>query len=207
MDEVEMARPPKAALAGDSNGFMCGQSLAAVSILTNWPSRRCTVGEGHGHFHPGPLPGRAVNVASATDRGEPFFQIAKPGTRGEPIRAHGGVTAAGSQAAAIVLDDERKLLGPGYPAAQFNLGVFFEQGQVVEQDFAEAVKWYRLAADQELSDAQSNLGLCYQTGRGVKQNTQEAVKWFIKAARQGNKNAQHNLGLHYAAVESGQIQE
>ena len=87
------------------------------------------------------------------------------------------------------------------PAAQFNLGVFYESGQVVEQDFAEAVKWYLAAAEQELGDAQCNLGLCYQTGRGVQKSASEAVKWFIKAARQGNKTAQHNLGLHYAAED------
>jgi hypothetical protein len=77
----------------------------------------------------------------------------------------------------------------------------------VEQDFAEAAKWYLLAAEQELADAQCNLGLCYQTGRGVKQNNKEAVKWFIRAAQQGNKTAQHNLGLHYAAVEADQSLE
>ena len=84
-------------------------------------------------------------------------------------------------------------------SAQFNLGVFYETGQVVPQNFAEAVKWYRAAAEQECAPAQCNLGLCYQTGRGVEQNTPEAVKWFIRAARQGDKTAQHNLGLHYAS--------
>jgi len=77
----------------------------------------------------------------------------------------------------------------------------------VDQDFAEAAKWYLRAADQELADAQCNLGLCYQTGRGVRQNTTEAVRWFIRAARQGNKTAQHNLGLHYAAEEHAQNPE
>jgi TPR repeat protein len=73
---------------------------------------------------------------------------------------------------------------------------------VVEQNFAEAARWYLAAAEQELADAQCNLGLCYQTGRGVPQSTADAVQWFIKAARQGNKTAQHNLGLHYAEIES-----
>ena len=79
--------------------------------------------------------------------------------------------------------------------------MFYETGQVVPQDFAEAFKWYQAAADQELPDAQCNLGLCYQTGRGVEQNSAPAVKWFVKAARQGNKTAQHNLGVHYAINE------
>ena len=85
--------------------------------------------------------------------------------------------------------------------AQFNLGVFYEQGHVVPQNYEEAVKWYLAAAEQECAPAQCNLGLCYQTGRGVPKNSTEAVKWFIRAARQGDKTAQHNLGLHYAANE------
>jgi TPR repeat protein len=86
----------------------------------------------------------------------------------------------------------------GEPQSQFNLGVFYEQGQVVPQDFTEAVKWYRRAAEQEIAPAQCNLGLCYQTGRGVPQDMPEAVRWFIRAARQGDKTAQHNLGVYYA---------
>jgi TPR repeat protein len=82
--------------------------------------------------------------------------------------------------------------------------VFYEQGHVVPQNFEEAVKWYRLAAEQEVAPAQCNLGLCYQTGRGVPQNTAEAVKWFIRAARQGDKTAQHNLGVHYASIEEAE---
>ncbi len=65
--------------------------------------------------------------------------------------------------------------------------VFYGTGQVVPQDYAEAVKWYLAAAKQELAEAQCNLGLCYQTGRGVPQNTAVAVKWLIKAARRGTK--------------------
>jgi TPR repeat protein len=68
----------------------------------------------------------------------------------------------------------------------------------VPQDYLQAVKWYRAAAEQEIAPAQCNLGLCYQTGRGVEKNTAEAVKWFLKAARAGDKTAQHNLGVHYA---------
>jgi hypothetical protein len=72
---------------------------------------------------------------------------------------------------------------------------------VVPQNYPEAVKWYKLAAEQEVAPAQCNLGLCYQTGRGVQQSTPDAVRWFIRAARQGDKTAQHNLGVHYSSLE------
>ena len=43
----------------------------------------------------------------------------------------------------------------------------YYQGQGVPQDYAEAVSWYRLAAEQGNATAQSNLGAMYDNGRGV----------------------------------------
>ena len=48
-------------------------------------------------------------------------------------------------------------------------------GKGVEQDYAEAVKWYRLAAEQGTADAQNNLGYAYYYGNGVEQDYAEAV--------------------------------
>ena len=53
------------------------------------------------------------------------------------------------------------------------------------QDYAEAMKWYRKAAEQDIAEAQYNLGVMYDEGRGVSQNHAEAVKWYQKAAEQG----------------------
>jgi hypothetical protein len=60
--------------------------------------------------------------------------------------------------------------------AQYNLGAMYDFGQGVEQDFKEAVKWYRKAADQGLAEAQFNLGMMYDQGQGVEQDFKEAVK-------------------------------
>jgi uncharacterized protein len=54
------------------------------------------------------------------------------------------------------------------------------------QDYAEAVKWYRLAAEQGNANAQYNLGVMYDNGDGVVQDYAEAVKWYRLAAEQGN---------------------
>ena len=45
-------------------------------------------------------------------------------------------------------------------------------------EYAEAVKWFRFAADQGDASAQYALGLMYGKGQGVTQNYAEAVKWF-----------------------------
>ena len=59
----------------------------------------------------------------------------------------------------------------------------------VKQDFAEAAKWYRKAAEQGDAAAQYNLGIMYEEGTGVKQDFAEAAKWYRKAAEQGDTEA------------------
>ncbi len=71
-------------------------------------------------------------------------------------------------------------------------------GQGVPQDFAEAAKWYRKAADQGNAHAQNILGHMYTSGRGVRKDLAEAVKWYRLAADQGDEEAQHLLGFLYS---------
>lgn len=82
-------------------------------------------------------------------------------------------------------------------SAQYNIGLMYAKGQGVVQDYAEAVKWYRLAAAQRHASAQNNLGLIYADGHGVVRDYVEAVKWYRLAAAQRNASAQYNLGLMY----------
>jgi len=63
----------------------------------------------------------------------------------------------------------------------------------VLQDYAEAVRWYRKAADQGYAIAQYDLGNMYDQGKGVPQNYGEARRWYRKAADQGYTNAQRAL--------------
>jgi len=86
--------------------------------------------------------------------------------------------------------------------AQNNLGANYYHGRGVKQDYKEALKWYRLAAEQGFAAGQDNLGASYYHGHGVKQDYKKAVKWFRLAAEQGFFLAQNNLGLMYA---TGQI--
>ena len=82
--------------------------------------------------------------------------------------------------------------------ARYNLGLMYATGRGVPQDHAEAVRWYRLAAEQGHAGAQFNLGYMYSAGRGVPQDHAEAVRWYGLAAEQDYANAQRNLGIMYA---------
>jgi TPR repeat protein len=82
--------------------------------------------------------------------------------------------------------------------AQLHTGNLFFKGAEVAQDYAEAAKWYRLAALQGRAQAQFNLAMMYDTGSGVGKNQAEAVRWYRAAAEQGLAIAQLNLGVAYA---------
>ena len=79
------------------------------------------------------------------------------------------------------------------PEAQYRLGLRYAIGEGVPKDAAQAVKWYRKAADQGYANAQNSLGNMF-----VDQDPAEALKWYRKAADQGDHCAQNNLGCMYA---------
>ncbi len=82
--------------------------------------------------------------------------------------------------------------------AQYNLGVLYDRGLGVPQNFAEAAKWYLAAAEKGHTDAEANLGYAYEQGRGVAQDFGAAAKWYRRAADRGDIAAQANLGILYA---------
>lgn len=59
----------------------------------------------------------------------------------------------------------------GDAEAQFALGEYYYRGDKDrEQDYEQAVYWYRKAAEQGHASAQYNLGCCYYWGYGVSQD-------------------------------------
>jgi TPR repeat protein len=52
----------------------------------------------------------------------------------------------------------------------------------VPQNYAEAAKWYRLAAEQGNARGQYDLGLMYVKGQGVRQDYVQAHMWLNLAA-------------------------
>jgi TPR repeat protein len=48
-------------------------------------------------------------------------------------------------------------------------------------DYAEAMGWYRKAADQGDRNAENLIGTLYSNGLGVPRNLEQAGHWFSKA--------------------------
>jgi TPR repeat protein len=93
------------------------------------------------------------------------------------------------------LQEWRPLAEQGHAEAQVSLSGMYLSGRGVPQDYAEAVKWYLLAAEQDDDHAQYYLDSLYRYGH--LQDYAETVKWVRLAAEQGNAVAQFSVGGMY----------
>ncbi len=91
----------------------------------------------------------------------------------------------------------KPLAEQGNADAQCLLGTLYGEGHGVQQNYAEATKWFRSAAEQGHAKAQYHLGVMFDMGEGVSQDYAEAAKWYRSAAEQGLAVAQSNLGAMY----------
>ena len=73
-------------------------------------------------------------------------------------------------------EDLTRCAEQGDDRAQYLLGLNHDFG--VARDRVEAVRWYRLAAEQRYSRGQLSLGLAYRDGRGVARDLAYAYMWF-----------------------------
>jgi hypothetical protein len=80
----------------------------------------------------------------------------------------------------------RPLAEKGYPFAQFNLGVLYDEGKGMPEDNGKAMEWYRKAAEQGFPQAQVNLGIMYEHGEGTPADPVRAYFWYALAESQGD---------------------
>ncbi len=59
--------------------------------------------------------------------------------------------------------------------SQMAMGILYEQ----RESYTNAVRWFRLAADQDVPEAQFKMGFYYSTARGVLRNFEEAAVWYL----------------------------
>jgi TPR repeat protein len=69
----------------------------------------------------------------------------------------------------------------------------------------EAIKWYKLAAEQGDAKAQNKIGEYYYYGNGVEKNFYEAVKWFKLAAENKDSSSQYYIGYCYYTGQGVEI--
>ncbi len=157
-----------------------------------------------------PEDAKAAAHAAASASATPILPVAKPAhavtSTGPAIKAGPSVTPAPSKpVASAPLGDvpasERALRAAavaGNPAAQYEVGQRYANGDNVPQDLAQAAYWYTQAADQGLAIAQYRLATLYEKGRGLAKDDGKARVWYEKAATKGNVKAMHNLAVIFA---------
>ena len=89
---------------------------------------------------------------------------------------------------------QQQTAAPTDPAAQVKLGM--QYALATPRNPREAMKWFKMAADQGYADGQYRLGGMYDVGINPQDPT-EAAKWYLMAANQGYRDAEYRLGILY----------
>ncbi|MCX6924472.1 MAG: hypothetical protein NT154_14840 [Verrucomicrobia bacterium] len=103
--------------------------------------------------------------------------------------------------------EQEALTCPSDAAAQVNLGRMYANGRGGAKDAAEALKWYRKAAEQNSAEGQCCLGWMYEYGHGVAKDEAEALKWYRKAAEGGTADALNCLAWLLATSENSAVRD
>lgn len=82
--------------------------------------------------------------------------------------------------------------GAWFNGGQYNLGICYYEGQGLENDDTEAVKWFLKAAEQRHNDAMQNLAQCCRHGFGVEQDETEADRWDELAEAAAEHEEEHD---------------
>jgi len=99
----------------------------------------------------------------------------------------------------------RDLAEKGNPGLQYQLGIAYTFGQVVEKDEVAGFAWFKRVAsapphgdwNSTITDGHFMVGYGLANGRGTAADLSEAIRWYKAAAERGHLIAQNNLGLHY----------
>jgi TPR repeat protein len=110
-------------------------------------------------------------------------------TRGDLAFAGGDYAAA--------LEDWQLLANANNASAMLGIGVLYDTGHGVTQNFATALSWYRRAAEAGSAGGAFNVAVMYDSGRGTPIDRAQAVTWYKRAAAKGYGRAAYNLGLIY----------
>jgi TPR repeat protein len=109
----------------------------------------------------------------------------------------------GASAPPIIQEPVEKVAKSGFAVAQFSIGVMnYPIGDpsfdAAKGNLAQALVWYRRAAEQGDISAQVALGLAYAQGIGVVQDYIEADRWFnIAASRAKSADELADIATHH----------
>ena len=101
------------------------------------------------------------------------------------------------------LPDLKARASSGDPNAQVRLGIAYRDGKGVVRNYADALAWFRRAAEKNDAAALDNLGWMYEHGLGTTADFPAAAKYYRASADKGHSQGQWNLGRMYAETSWG----
>lgn len=110
---------------------------------------------------------------------------------------------AGDYARAVA--EWRPLAEAGDPAAQYNLGILYRQGEGVTADPVQAIEWFLRSAAQGNALAMFNLGLMYGSGDGIPADLPAARSWMALAERRADSEALRRDASYLGGLLARQI--
>jgi len=102
---------------------------------------------------------------------------------------------AGELPAGIGTQALRQAALNGDPAAAFEIGERYLNGNGVTANTQEAIKWFERAVAKGSAAAAFRLGMAYEKGQGVERNRGRARTNYATAAESGHLKAMHNLAV------------
>lgn len=90
----------------------------------------------------------------------------------------------------------------GDAKAMTTLGLIYQQGEGVKQDYDRAYGWYLKAIEKGDGNAYNNLGVMFRDGLGVEPNLKVAYLVFLAVhmERMGNDDTQDRAGRNFSLV-------
>jgi TPR repeat protein len=86
----------------------------------------------------------------------------------------------------------------GHAAACNNLGLAYQSGRGVAEDFEQARTAFQRACGEGFAEGCSNEGVLHEQGLGVAKNLGDAQRLYLQACRRGSALGCSNLGALYA---------
>ena len=77
----------------------------------------------------------------------------------------------------------------GDSEAEYNLAMAYLNGEDIEINYIESLKWFKLSGMQNNMKSLYQLGLCFENGYGTEKNKDRAMYYYQKAAKLGHQKA------------------
>jgi TPR repeat protein len=91
--------------------------------------------------------------------------------------------------------------------AQYELGLQYRVGTIVEKNYAVALSWLTKAAEQGHVDAQNRVAIFYNNGEGTLPDRVKAYAWYLVASINGHKHAQAKQKIYESTLNKRQLYE